>query len=74
MIILIIGMASLGHLIADFLEPFPEVPQKPFKCNMCLSTWLTLLPACVMYGYQGILIAAITGIVSETIYRILNRI
>lgn len=74
MILLILGMASLGHLIADFLEPLPEIPNKPFKCNMCLSTWITLLPACVLYGYEGILVAAITGIVSETIYKILNRI
>lgn len=74
MIIFILGIASLAHIIADFLEQFPEVPNKPLKCNLCLGTWLCLLPACVMYGYEGILVAAITGVVSETIYRILNRI
>ena len=74
MILLIIGIASLGHLIADFLEPLPEIPNKPFKCNMCLSTWLCLLPAMVLYGWEGPLVAAITGITSELIYKILNRI
>ena len=74
MILLIIGIASLAHIIADFLEQFPEVPNKPLKCNLCLGTWLCLLPAMVLYGWEGILVAAITGIVSELIYKILNRI
>ena len=74
MILMIIGMACIGHLIADFLEPFPELPKKPFKCNLCLSTWLCMLPAMVVYGWEGIFVAAISGVVSETIYRILNRI
>ena len=69
MILLILGMACLGHLAADFLQQFEEIPNKPFKCNMCLSFWITIFPAMYTYGLEGILIAAIAAIVSETIYK-----
>jgi len=69
MILMIIGMACLGHILTDFLQQFDKLPNKPFKCNLCLTTWLTLIPACVLYGWEGILIAAIAGVVSETIYK-----
>jgi hypothetical protein len=69
MILLILGMACLGHLAADFLQQFEELPMKPFKCNMCLSFWITIFPAMYIYGLEGILIATITSIVSETIYK-----
>lgn len=69
MILMIIGMACLGHIIADFLQQFEELPNKPWKCNLCLTTWITLFPAMWIYGWEGILIAAIAGVVSETIYK-----
>ena len=71
---MIIGMACLGHIITDFLQQFERLPMKPFKCNLCLTTWITWVPAIYLYGIQGILVAAITGIISETIYKLINRI
>tara|TARA_R110000772_G_scaffold220488_3_gene330972 strand:+ start:1350 stop:1568 length:219 start_codon:yes stop_codon:yes gene_type:complete len=69
MILMIIGMASIGHLVVDFLQQFEELPNKPWKCNLCLTTWLTLFPAMWVYGWEGIFVAAIAGVVSETIYQ-----
>ena len=69
MIVFILGMACLGHILTDFLEQFDRLPYKPWKCNLCLTTWLTLVPAIYLYGWQGPLIAAIAGVVSETIYK-----
>ena len=69
MILFIVGMASLGHLIADFFSQFDRLPNKPLKCNMCLSAWISLVPAIYLFGIQGILVAAIAGVLSETIYK-----
>jgi len=69
MILFILGMACIGHILADFLEQFDKLSNKPWKCNLCLTTWLTLIPAMVLYGWKGILVAAIAGVVSETIYK-----
>ena len=74
MILFILGMACLGHLAADFFSQFDTLPNKPLKCNMCLSKWMALGPAIWLYGWEGLLVSAITGITSETIYRIINRI
>jgi len=74
MILEILGFAALGHLGADFLERFEWLPSKPFKCNMCFSTWISIGPFLALYGLKGILVAAITGITSEAIYKILNRL
>ena len=71
---MIIGMACIGHILTDFLEQFDKLPNKPWKCNLCLTTWFTLMPAIVLYGWEGILVAACSGVVSEMLYRILNRI
>lgn len=69
-ILTILGAASLGHLGADFFEQFDRLPAKPFKCNMCLSFWLSIGPLVYIYGYQGMLYAALAAIVSELIYKI----
>ena len=69
MIIIIIGFACVAHLLADFLQQFDEIPNKPFKCNMCLGFWISLMPNMFLYGLQGILVSAIVGVVSETIYK-----
>jgi len=74
MITFILGMACLGHLAADFFSQFDKLPMKPFKCNMCITTWMTLGPAIALYGWQGILVSAIAGITSELIYRLIDRI
>jgi len=69
LLIHIIGFACLGHLMADFLQQFETLWDKPFKCNMCLTYWTSLIPFIFIYGWSGILIAAISSIISEIIYR-----
>ena len=68
-IINIVGFACIAHLLADFLQQFEEIPKKPFACNMCLGFWISLFPNMWLYGLQGILVSAIVGVVSETIYK-----
>ena len=69
LILTIIGFACLGHIIADFLSTFEELWDKPFKCNMCMTYWISLAPFIFIYGANGILYAAIASITSEIIYR-----
>ena len=69
MILFILGMACAGHILTDFLQQFDKLSNKPWKCNLCATTWLTLAPAIYLYGIQGVLVAAIAGVVSETIYK-----
>jgi len=71
MILNILGAAALGHLGAEFLSQFERLPQKPFKCNMCLTFWLSILPFVYIYGYDGLLASALASIVSELIYKYL---
>lgn len=74
MILQILGFASLAHLGADFLSQFDRLPNKPFKCNMCSGFWYSIGPFIALYGWEGILLSSITGILSEAIYRIINRL
>ena len=74
MILNIIGFAALAHLGTDFLSQFEWLPNKPFKCNMCSGFWYSIGPFIALYGWQGILLSAITGVTSEIIYRIINRL
>lgn len=75
MILQILGFACLAHLAADLISYLsPELPQKPWQCNMCMGWWLSFIPFIWQFGLIGILYAAITGIVSELIYRIINRL
>jgi len=71
LIINIIGAACFGHLAADFLTRFEWLPSKPFKCNMCLTFWLSIIPFMFLYDVWGILVASIAAITSELIYKIL---
>lgn len=73
-LLLILGFASLAHLGADFLSQYDRLPDKPFKCNMCSGFWYSIGVYIGLYGWEGILLAAITGITSEAIYKILNRL
>lgn len=68
-ILMIIGFASLGHIAADFLNQFEKLWEKPFKCNACLTYWLSFIPFIFIYGWVGVLYAATASIVSEIIYR-----
>lgn len=69
LIINILGAAALGFLGAEFLTRFEWLPDKPFKCNMCLTFWLTVVPFAYLYGYQGFLMAALAALISEIMYR-----
>jgi len=69
LLINILGAACLGHLGADFLAQFDRLPSKPFKCNMCLTFWLSILPFIYIYGYTGLMMAALASIISELIYK-----
>ncbi len=71
LIINIIGAACFGHLAADFLTYFEWLPNKPWKCNQCLTFWLSIIPFMFLYDVWGILIASIAAITSELIYKIL---
>lgn len=70
----IIGMAAFGHMAADFLSQFDRLPSKPFKCNMCLTFWLSIGPLMLLDGASGFLMASTAAIVSELIYKLLTRI
>jgi len=67
----ILGAAGLGHLAADFFSRYDWMPDKPMKCNMCSSFWLSVGPFIFLYGYEGILYAALAGIISELYLKIL---
>lgn len=70
----ILGFAALGHLITEFLYSNQMLQFKPFNCNMCLTFWISLLPFMVEDGLYGLPMAAIAGVVSETIYKLLQRL
>lgn len=69
LILTILGFACIGHLAADFLSQFEKLWDKPFKCNMCLTYWTSLIPLIFMYEGYGILYAAVASITSEIIYK-----
>jgi hypothetical protein len=77
MIFSIIGFASLAHLLVDLIETIDTnnwAPRKPFKCDLCMGFWLSVWPLVDMYGFKGILAAAITGVTSDVLYRLKERI
>ena len=39
-ILSILGAAGLGHMAADFLSRYDWLPDKPCKCNMCMTFML----------------------------------
>ena len=71
-ILQIIGFACLGHLSADLmvhLDKDDNLPAKPFKCDMCLTYWMSVIPLCIQFGPVGILYAAIAGVTANIIYK-----
>ena len=65
LILMILGAAGLGHLGAEFFSQFDWMPDKPMKCNMCLTFWLNVGPFIFLRGGVGIFYAALASIVSE---------
>ena len=76
LIIELIGYASLGHIVVDFINhlDLPEIPNKPFKCDMCFTTWYSILPLTIQYGLRGFLYAAIAGVLSDLIFRLKQKL
>jgi hypothetical protein len=70
-ILQIIGFGSLGFLATEFISHFnlPELPDKPFRCELCLTYWLSIIPLMVQFGFKGILYAAISSIVANIIFK-----
>jgi hypothetical protein len=68
----IIGWACLAHLLVDFLQTLdiPIIQRKPFTCDMCMGFWIGVPHAWAAYGFiHGTLVAAITGVVADLIFR-----
>lgn len=64
----LLGWAAIGHLLADAFTTL-GADKKPFNCNLCLTTWLSLAPFCYQFGPAGILYSALAGVTSELIYK-----
>jgi len=71
LILQIIGFACLGHLVTDFITHFhlPELPEKPFKCDMCMTYWISIIPLMVQFGARGCLYAAMASILANIIFK-----
>ena len=67
----VIGFACLANLITDFISHFdwPTLPDKPWRCDMCMGYWISVIPFVVQFGLSGFLLAAITGITANLIYK-----
>ena len=51
------------------LDKEDDLPAKPFKCDMCLTYWMSVVPLCIQFGPVGILYAAIAGVTANIIYK-----
>jgi len=75
MMLFILGFASLTHLLVDFISTLDtRLPNKPFKCDLCMGFWISVIPALIQYNLTGVLVAAITAITADLIFRIKNSI
>lgn len=71
-ILQIIGFACLGYLIVDLvvtLDKEDDLPNKPFKCEMCLTYWISVIPMCIQFGLIGIVYAAISAVTANIMYK-----
>ena len=67
----IIGFACIGHLVTDFISSFdlPELPDKPFRCDLCMTYYIAIIPLCAQFGPKAILYAAISSVIANTIFK-----
>ena len=70
----LLALASLAHLIVEFNTDLQLIDRKPFTCNLCMGYWVALIPGMIDYGLWGIPFAALVGVLSEAIYKILQRL
>lgn len=69
-ILQMLGFAALTKLAIDFIEYMEfELPEKPFKCDLCMGFWISLVPFMLQEGLAGILYAAMTGVLANYIYK-----
>ena len=72
-ILMIIGFSCIGHLVVDFIanaKPLIRLSKiKPFNCEKCFTFWLSVGFLTLTFGPVGILYAAISGVVSNFIYK-----
>ena len=66
----VIGFACLAHLVTDFIDHMEwSLPDKPFRCDMCMGYWISIIPFFLQFGLHGVLLAAITGVTANLIYK-----
>ena len=69
-ILQMLGFAALTQLVIDFIEHMElKLPEKPFKCDLCMGFWISLIPFFAQEGLAGILYAAMTGVLANYIYK-----
>jgi len=70
-ILQILGFACMANLLVDFISHWdlPWLPNKPFRCDMCMGAWLSLAPFCMQFGWAGLLYASITGVTANLLYK-----
>ena len=71
-IIQMLGFAALTKLVIDFIETLDTnlmIPERPFKCDLCMGFWVSLVPFMLQEGLAGILYAAMTGVLANYIYK-----
>ena len=73
-IVEIIGLAMIGHMSAELFSHFDSLPDKPMKCNMCLTFWLSIAPFVLEHGWIGVGMAGCASLTSELIYKLITRI
>ena len=77
MIFNLIALACLTHLIVDFIVTIDTkelLQMKPFKCDMCMGFWLTVVPLILVSGLIGVAYAAAVGVLADLIYRLKQRL
>lgn len=72
----ILGLASLAILwldVVDTIDKHEKLPQKPFRCALCMGYWISVVPMILTYGIRGIWLAATVSIVTELTDRFLHK-
>jgi hypothetical protein len=73
MIISIIGLACLANLAVDVGQHF-NLPEKPFRCDMCMGFWISVLPLTLLYGFKGFCSAGIVAVLANIIFKLNEKI
>ena len=70
-LIQIIGFSCLAYLVVDFINSFELLwlPNKPFRCDMCMAFWLSIGPMVLQFGPIGILYSSISAVSANLLYK-----